>query len=90
MCPIGAGVELQGLSVNSDFRKLDISIPLPALRFAPKLSYNRNAYELKTPFDGWQVGVRARLRPICHSGLLLRQVIALTVLAGKMTVNFLA
>ena len=69
--PVWAGVELQGLSVNSDLRKLDISIPLPALPFAPKLTYNRSAYELKTAFDGWQSGGAEALEAHLPFGLTL-------------------
>ena len=69
--PVWAGVELQGLSVKSDLRKLDISIPLPALPFAPKLTYNRSAYELKTAFDGWQSGGAEALEAHLPFGLTL-------------------
>ena len=54
--PSWGGMELQGLTVENDFRELDVAVPLPAVPYMPKLSFHRHAYETKGRFGGWQKG----------------------------------
>ena len=57
--PNWGGMELQGLTVENDFRKLDVAVPLPAVPYLPKLSLRGHAYETKGRFGRLAKG-RAR------------------------------
>ena len=67
--PNWGGMELQGLTVENDFRKLDVSVPLPALPYLPKLTFHRHAYETKGRFGGWQKGGARALKAHLPFGL---------------------
>jgi len=69
--PNWGGMELQGLTVENDFRKLDVAVPLPAVPYLPKLSFHRHAYETKGRFGGWQKGGARALKAHLPFGLEL-------------------
>ena len=64
-------MELQGLTVENDFRELDVAVPLPALPYMPKMSFHRYAYETKGRFGGWQKGGARVLKAHLPFGLEL-------------------
>ena len=69
--PSWGGLELQGLTVENDFRELDVAVPLPALPYMPKMSFHRYAYETKGRFGGWQKGGARVLKAYLPFGLEL-------------------
>ena len=54
--PLWGGTEVQELTLENDLRFLDVSMPLPAVPYFPKLSYHRQAFETKSKIGDWKSG----------------------------------